>query len=291
MNCPGTLTGPWGRRLGGLLLIAVCSAATIGCTQSKYTLSEARQWSSQRSWDTIENNDPNLIERVFSLFPEDMAQIAESADSSFATDAREASKTTPPGGLKLLLDQVRVSFVPTIVNATQGLTDGASGIIVLGDFIGPDGRPLADDVAAQIDVENFLDELQTSDGVAGNWFIIALSPEDMKDVLEEAGATPGEAVKVGIYEFVYDPQNIYYMELSVSSTPYDPQHMITYTGNARMSQVQTRTKVPGRGNGEVKFFYQPFMKDWIELTDENQRRLRDAKELAAERAASEKSRG
>ena len=272
----------FGKRLGGtrvvpgMILLGVVALTSLGCAKEDYTMADARGWSSQTAWEVIEGNDPNMIERLFGLLPDDMAEVAESAESSFAGEAIEASKSTPPGGLKLLLDKVRISFVPTVQSATAGLTEGASGIIVLGDFIGPDGQPLDNDVAAQVDVENFLDDLQTSDGVAGDWFIISLSPEQMENVLDEAGAQPGEAVKVGIYEFIYDPANIYYMELLVSSTPYTPKYMVTYTGNARLSQVQTRTKVPGRGNGEVKFFYQPFAKEWLDLQEENARQLKDA---------------
>ena len=268
-------------------MLALLCFGLGGCGGSDISLTEARAWSSQRSWDVIEQNDPTFFERVFKMLPADVAEVAESADTAFAQEAREASTTTPPGGLEQLLEQIRQTFAPTITAATPGLRSGASGILVLGDFLGPDGQPLASDMAQQVAVENFLDDLQTTEGVAGNWFIIALSPQQMNDVLAQAGAQPGQAVKVGIYEFIYDPANIYYMELLVSSEAYDPQHMVTYTGNARLSQVLTRTKVPGRGNGQVRFYYQPFAKTWLTQEQELRRRETDAAELEALRRAEE----
>ena len=289
------LTRPRLRRAGrlnragrGVVALGTLCVWLTGCGgSSDISLSEARGWSSQRSWDVIEQNDPTFFERVFKMLPADVAEVTKSADTAFAQEAREASTTTPPGGLEALLEQIRQSFAPTITAATPGLTAGASGILVLGDFIGPDGKPLADNMTQQVAVENFLDDLQTTEGVAGNWFIIALSPQQMNAVLAQAGAQPGQAVKVGIYEFIYDPANIYYMELLVSAEPYDPQHMVTYTGNARLSQVLTRTKVPGRGNGQVRFYYQPFAKAWLTEQQELTRREQDAVELEALRRAEE----
>jgi hypothetical protein len=276
------------RLAAGLLIAVLLGGGMIGCGGGpEVSLSEARGWSSQRSWDLIDNNDPNFFERMFSLLPDDMAEAADSADTAFEKEAEEAAQTTPPGGLDLLLDRVRTTFVPTIVSATPGLTEGASGIIVLGDLIGPDGQPLTDTVGSQISVDNFLDRLSKSEGVEGQWFIISVTPDKMEEILENAGAVPGQAVKVASYEFIYDPANIYYMELSVSSEPYDPQHMVTYTGNAKLTQVMTRTRVPGLGSGQVKFFYQPFAKEWLENAEETRRRLNDAKELQALAAAEE----
>jgi hypothetical protein len=276
----GLRRGTIGTGYGVWLLLLL--GTVVGCAKDQPTLGEARQWSSQRAWDTIDSHDPNMIERLFGMLPDDLGDAAKSADSQFADEAKEASRTTPPGGLELLLERLRVSFAPTIVEATAGLTNGASGIIVLGDFIGPDGKPIQSNVDSQVAVDRFIDQLQQTPGIAGNWFIITLSVEQMKQVLAEAGAEPGEAVKVSTYDFVYDPANIYFMEMLISATPYDPQHMVTYTGNARLSQVMSRVRVPGRGDGEVKFYYQPFAKEWLEYDEEMQRRLRDAEELEAQ---------
>ena len=275
-------------RRAGVVLLLLLGVGLVGCGGGmEISMAEARAWSAQRSWDVIENNDPTFFERVFKMMPADVAEAAKSADTSFAQEAQEAAQTTPPGGLEALLEQIRESFSPTITSATAGLTPGASGILVLGDFIGPDGMPLAENISQQVAVENFLDDLQTTPGIAGDWFIISLTPTQMEAVLAEAGAQPGQAVKVGIYEFIYDPANIYYMELLVSAEPYDPQHMVTYTGNARLSQVQTRTKVPGRGNGQVRFYYQPFAKEWLIYEEEVARRDEDAVEIEAARLAEE----
>ena len=275
-------------RCGVWLLVGLALHAT-GCAKNDYTLAEARGWSSQRAWEVIEDQESvsiNRIQAVFGVIPGDT--IDNAAESSYAIEAQEKSQSLPPGGLKLLLDRARASFVPTVQSATAGLTEGASGIIVLGDFIGPDGRPLDHDRAAQVDVENFLDALQASDGVAGDWIILALSPHEMQRVLDDAEAEPNMAVKLGIHEFIYAPANIYYMELLVSASPEGPSYAITYAADVRLSQVQTRTKVPWRGSGEVTFFYQPFAEEWLPLDEETARREQDAREREATIGEAEK---
>ncbi len=258
----------------------------IGCASDpSYSIDEVREWSSQRSWDEIKNYQPTFLERTMSVFPVEFSDAVKTADASFAEDAEQAFTTTPPGGLDQLLERIRVSFASTIQAATPALTPGASGILVLGDFIGPDGKPLTDNVQQQIAVKNFIDALQTTEGIAGDWFVIRLTPAQIKDVLQQAGANPGQAVKVSLYEFIYDPANIYYVELLVSAEPYPPQHMVTYTGNAELIQVMSGTKVPGRGDGQVRFYYQPFAQEWLIDEEELSRREADTAAIRAARLA------
>lgn len=252
-----------------IMLLSAC--ATVFLTGCETPLKVKRTWSSQKAWDIVENGegfDPTT------LVIDGQADETRRARADFESKAQAAAVgSLPPGGLESLLDDINEPFVKTVVSATPNLVGGGSGIIVLGDFVGPDNRPLATDAGGKVNKAKFLTALQTTPGIKGQWYVMAMTVEEVQRILENANAVPGQAVKLGSYEFIYNPKNIYQMRLSVSAKSFAPQNQIVYTGIATLHHVETGgTQVQGQGDAKATYFYQPYGKEWLIEAEEKRRR-------------------
>lgn len=256
-------------------MMLLCGAAlfSTGCGADMVV---KRTWSSQKAWERVERGGASI---GGILGNNESQQRAIEAQKAFEREAEsQANSSLPPGALESLLSDINEPFAKTVANATSGLNDGASGIIVLGDFTGPDNRPLATDVDGKVDKQKFLNRLQLAEGVQGQWFVMAMTIEEIRQVLKNANAVPGQAVKLGQYEFIYNPANIYQMRLAVSSKPFEPQHQMVFTGIAELVHVQSGTTVQGTGDAKAIYYYQPYAKEWL-VSDEELRR-REAEKLS-----------
>ncbi|MGB0767948.1 MAG: hypothetical protein ACPGYV_09585 [Phycisphaeraceae bacterium] len=252
----------------GLMLLLCVAFVCAGCKTETVV---KRTWSAQKSWDVVEEGEGVSVTDF--LGDANDRNRRERARVEFEREAESAAnRSLPPGGLEKLLTDIKDPFAKTVASATPGLVDGASGIIVLGDFNGPDNRPLATGASGKVDKAKFINRLQLSDGVQGQWYVMAMTIDEIRRTLKDANAVPGEAVKLGQYEFIYNPANIYQMQLAVSSKPFPPQRKIIFTGIAQLIHVQSGTTVQGQGDATATYYYQPFLKDWLIESEEMRRR-------------------
>lgn len=258
-----------GMRCLPVMLLICATLVSTGCGPDPKVL---RGWSSQKSWDYMEDSHSDLL-NVLGIITKDQnkyrAQEAE-ADFDRSVVAAAVSDRLPPGGLEALLDDLKDDGEILIRRATPGLAEGATGIILFKKITGPAGQDLANDVDAKVSKAKFLNALQVAQGVKGDWFVLGLSIEEFKEMLKEADAVPGQVVKLGVYEFVYNPANIYTMHLGFTAKAFSPDRALSYTGTVTLVQVQSATQVQGAAVGQVRYFYQPFGKEW--LTEEEEKR-------------------
>lgn len=249
------------------LLLVCMTLLAVGC-KTETVVKET--WSAKKAWRVVEEGEGFSADSL--LGDSSSRARQDQARKEFEREAQNAAnRSLPPGGLENLLTDIREPFAKTIASATPGLVDGASGIIVLGDFTGPDNRPLTNDAEGKVSQKTFLNRLQLSEGVQGQWFVMAMSIDEIRRVLKDANAVPGQAVKLGTYEFIYNPQNIYQMRLAVSSKPFEPQRRLDFTGIAELVHVNSGTTVQGQGDAKTAYYYQPFAKTWLPDKEEQRR--------------------
>ena len=260
----------------GLLIgTTALAAVNVGCKSTEQTIAqeqERKAWSSQWAWAYIKKqNNPAKLAMLKLTLPQ-VATMVQASNDNFNKNLDLASSSQlPRGGVGGLLESIRKNVAAAIRSEEQYLQGGGSGLILLGELTGPDGRPLELSNSGKVEIETFMGSLLQAEGLGDRWSYLSMTPAEAQAKFRNAGAGGGNAVQNGGREFVYNTENLLVLNLSIDAEPNKTEHRVDYRGVGGVASPATRTSSSIEG-AKVTYYYQPFMGEWIIDKEEQRRR-------------------
>ncbi|MEM9881454.1 MAG: hypothetical protein AAF800_00870 [Planctomycetota bacterium] len=263
--------------LACLTLGALALCFGTGC-QSSLSAAEKRHrannWSAQYSWDDIEDqqNQQQGVQSFTKAFSPELADMFGGMSEDFEQEIAAAQTAElPKGGVGGLLQSIRGNVADAIRSQEQYLRGGGSGLILLGELTGPDNKPLGTSSRGALEIQQFMGDLLTKEGLGDRWYYLSMTPKEAEQYFSAAGAGGGNAIQDGGNTYVYNQENLLVLNLSIAADANQKNYSVEYTGIGNIAAPATRT-TEGISGAEVKYFYQPYLGEWIVDAEEMRRR-------------------
>ena len=262
------------RALPLAITIFITGVVLTGCKTPDKIVQEEREregWSSEHSWAYVkaQNNPTKIV--ALRLLSKPLADLVQAANVDFNKQIDQVTGSKlPKGGVGGLLESIRDNVAEAVRREEQYLQGGGSGLILLGELVGPDGRSLETNSRGAGEITQFMGDLLTTEGLGDRWSYLSMTPQEAERSFGEAGAGGGDAVQSAGREFVYNTENLLVLSLRIDAEANPTKHRVDYVGVGDVAAPATRTSSAIEG-AATSFYYQPFMGEWIDEKEEKSR--------------------
>ena len=237
-------------------------------------------WSSQRAWTYVKRTMDTSGDRDLAKSNPDLLRTKRQRRSELQQQIKSGrSRQMPEGWPRDMLDELRNPVANALREEETYLPPGQTGLIMLGELTGADGRSLLKQPEGKLAVVGFMNTLLRDEQLGDRWIFMAMTVKEARKLLVDIGGDGGQAIKHGGREFFYSPESVVVLDLVLAARQDNVAHTLQCRGAANLASLATRTS---RGTEEqaLQYHYQPLAGRWI-LASEEQRRI-DAEVKARE---------